>query len=61
MHAVRRWGWASQGHTGHGVDGDYERVLFYEINGAGEEEYSTVVEVRGWAREYGAMNAERID
>jgi hypothetical protein len=31
--------------TGHGVDGDYERVLFYEINGE-EEEYSAVVEVR---------------
>ena len=34
--------------TGHGVDGDCERVLFYEINGDGEEEHSTVTEVRGW-------------
>jgi hypothetical protein len=44
--------------TGHGADGDYERVLFYEINGGGEEGYSTVVEARGWAREYGARNTE---
>jgi hypothetical protein len=38
--------------TGYGVGGDCERVLFYEINGGGEEEYptSTVldVEARDW-------------
>ena len=33
--------------TGHGFDGDCERVLFYEINGGEEGEYSAVVEVRG--------------
>jgi hypothetical protein len=42
--------------TGHGVDGDCERVLFYEINGDGEEEYSTVTEVRGWVQECEARN-----
>jgi hypothetical protein len=47
--------------TGHGVDEDYERVLFYEINGGGEEEYSTVVKARDWAREYEARNIERIN
>ena len=44
--------------TGHGVDGDCERVLFYEINGGGEEEHPTSTsmdveldaEVRGWVR-----------
>jgi hypothetical protein len=37
-------------------------VLFYEINGDGEKEYSTVVvEVRGWIREYEARNTERTN
>ena len=46
--------------TGHGVDDDCERVLFYEINGSGEEgEYSAVVEVRDWVQEYEARNTER--
>ena len=47
--------------TGHGVGGNCERVLFYEINGVREEEYSTVVEVRGWVQEYEARNTERIN
>jgi hypothetical protein len=47
--------------TGHGVDGDCERVLFYEINGGGEEECSTVTEVRGWVQEFEARNTERIN
>ena len=47
--------------TGHGVDGDCERVLFYEINGNGEEEYSTVIEVRGWVQECEARNTERTN
>jgi hypothetical protein len=38
--------------TGHGADGDYERVLFYEVNGGGEEGYYTVIELNGWAREH---------
>ena len=46
--------------TGHGV-GDCERVLFYEINGGGEEECSTVTEVRGWVQEFEARNTERIN
>jgi hypothetical protein len=46
--------------TGHGADEDYEGALFYEINGGGEEEYSTVVEVRGWVREYEARNTELV-
>jgi hypothetical protein len=45
--------------TGHGVDGDCERVLFYEINGSGEGEYSKVVEVRSWVQEHEARNTER--
>jgi hypothetical protein len=45
--------------TGHGVGGDCERVLFYEINGGGEEECSTVLEVRGWVQEHEARNTER--
>ena len=42
--------------TGHRVCGDCERVLFYEINGGGEEEHPTSTstdvdaEVRGWVR-----------
>ena len=47
--------------TGHGVDDDCERVLFYEINGGGEEGYSAVVEVRGWVQECEARNTERIN
>jgi hypothetical protein len=47
--------------TGHGVGGDCERVLFYEINGGGEGECSTVTEVRGWAQEHGARNTERTN
>ena len=47
--------------TGHGVDGDCGRVLFYEINGDGEEEHSTVIEARGWVQEYEARNTERIN
>jgi hypothetical protein len=47
--------------TGHGVGGDCERVLFYEINGGGEEEYSAVTEVRGWVQECEARNTERIN
>jgi hypothetical protein len=48
--------------TGHGVGDDCERVLFYEINGGGEEgEYSAVVEVRDWVQEYEARNTERIN
>jgi hypothetical protein len=49
--------------TDHGVGDDCERVLFYEINGGGEEEeHSAVVEVRDWVRvqEYEARNTERI-
>ena len=38
--------------TGHGVDDDGERVLFYELDG--EEEYSTVAEVRKWVKEFDA-------
>ena len=47
--------------TGHGVNDDCERVLFYEINGGGEEENSTVVEVSGWVQEYESKNTERIN
>jgi hypothetical protein len=47
--------------TGHGVDGDCERVLFYKINGYEEGEYPTVIEVRGWVQEYEARNTERIN
>jgi hypothetical protein len=47
--------------TGHGVGGDCERVLFYEINGDGEGGCSTVIEVRGWVQECGARNTERIN
>ena len=50
--------------TGHGVDGDYERVLFYEINWGGEEEeHSTAIEMRDWAQvqEHEARNTERIN
>ena len=47
--------------TGHGVGGDCERVLFYEINGDGEGGCSTVIEVRGWVQEGGARNTERIN
>jgi hypothetical protein len=47
--------------TGHGVDDDCERVLFYEINGGGEEEHHTVTEAgaRDWVQEYEARNTER--
>jgi hypothetical protein len=47
--------------TGHGVGDDYERALSYEINGGGEEEYSTAVEVRGWAQDCEARNTERTN
>jgi hypothetical protein len=48
--------------TGHGVGGDCERVLFYEINEGGEEGgYSAVVEVRDWVQECEARNTERIN
>ena len=46
--------------TGHGV-GDCGRVLFYEINGDGEEEYFTVIEVCGWVQECESRNTERIN
>ena len=47
--------------TGHGVGDDCKRVLFYEINGGGEGEYSAVVEVRGWTQECEARNTGRIN
>ena len=47
--------------TGHGVGDDCERVLFYEINGGGEEEHSAGVEVRDWVQEHEARNTERIN
>ena len=47
--------------TGHGVGGDCGRVLFYEINGDGEEEYFTVIEVCGWVQECESRNTERIN
>ena len=47
--------------TGHGVDDDCERVLFYEINGGGEEEHSAVAEVSDWVQEFEARNTERIN
>jgi hypothetical protein len=41
--------------TGHGVNGNYERALFYKTNGDGEGEYSMVAEARDWAQEHGAI------
>jgi hypothetical protein len=47
--------------TGHGVDDDRERVLFYGINGGGEGGCSVVIEARDWAQDFEARNTERIN